>query len=278
MTRWRPAVRVGVRPPSLVHDQIAPLRRFIGSGNPLDRLESPKVDRPEPRAIPVVSEAEYKALLHTCRSSFVGRRDAAILGVLWSTGMRRTEVASIQSADVMIETSRLLVPKSKNREPRVVPLTDDAIRLLSRYLRVRKGHRHADLPDLWIGERGPLTSSAMRLMLDRRSKKAKVKVSAHQFRRALAVRWLSQNGSNRFCAPWRAGSITRWWAGTRGPRGAIWPSRRPCGSWARRTAWRPPARSRRRPEPRRPMSVVAPGCASAPLGGAELATKDRAEP
>jgi hypothetical protein len=26
------------------------------------------------------------------------------------------------------------------------------------------------------------------------------------------------------------------------------------------------------------MSVVAPGCASAPLGGAELATKDRAEP
>ena len=49
--------------------------------------------------------------------------------------------------------------------------------------------------DLWVGRKGGCTVSMIRLMLVRRSKIAGVQVSAHQFRRSVAQRWLRKGGS-----------------------------------------------------------------------------------
>ena len=46
------------------------------------------------------------------------------------------------------------VRRGKGGKGRVVPFGPDAALALDRYLRLRRGHRLADRPDLWLGDRG----------------------------------------------------------------------------------------------------------------------------
>lgn len=52
-----------------------------------------RVTRPgvKDKRLPVVTERQYVALLKTCDSSFLGRRDEAIVRLLWDTGLRVSE-------------------------------------------------------------------------------------------------------------------------------------------------------------------------------------------
>ena len=53
-------------------------------------------------------------------------RDVALSEVLWSTGLRRSEIERLQIADVNLSESFLAVRTSKTGRPRVVPLSPQA--------------------------------------------------------------------------------------------------------------------------------------------------------
>jgi len=53
-------------------------------------------------------------------------RDVALIEVLWSTGLRRSEIERLQIADVNLSESFLVVRTSKTGRPRVVPLSPQA--------------------------------------------------------------------------------------------------------------------------------------------------------
>ena len=73
--------------------------------------------------------------------------------------------------------------------------TADALR---RYRRVRAAHPLRDLPNLWLGKRGPLTVSGLAQLLDRRSREAGVTgVHPHRFRHTAAHRWLANGGQEQ---------------------------------------------------------------------------------
>jgi site-specific recombinase XerC len=59
-------------------------------------------------------------------------------------------------------------------EGRLVPLMMRSAQALTDYLRVRRSHRQARLPALWLGSRnrGPMTGSGVYQMLDRRAEEA----------------------------------------------------------------------------------------------------------
>lgn len=100
--------------------------------DPSSALELPRVPRTLPRTL--LSVAEVKRLLQAVEvTDALGLRDRAGMEVLYSTGMRRAELAALRLEDVSLEERRLRVHGKGGRE-RVVPLGRPAASALRRYL------------------------------------------------------------------------------------------------------------------------------------------------
>lgn len=70
-------------------------------------------------------------------------------------------------------------------------------RALSRYLRARAKHQGAELPDLWLAERGArrLAPNGVKIMLKRRGLAAGLRgVHAHRWRHTFAHEWKLAGG------------------------------------------------------------------------------------
>jgi integrase/recombinase XerD len=103
------------------------------SDNPAASLGSPEVKKPLPRAI---SSEDIDRLVRQAgkRSNPEGLRDAAMLQVLCATGMRVTELVSLDLADVDLERGCLFCTGRQSRR-RELPLEERAVAALGRYLR-----------------------------------------------------------------------------------------------------------------------------------------------
>jgi site-specific recombinase XerD len=134
--------------------------------NPMRHVRPPKVPE-NPPDIPRTDE--IRALLKACDGrTFEDRRDAAIIALMYDTGVRLSECASITLTDVDIADRREVVVLGKGRKERTLPIGATAARTLGRYLRMRRSHRDHGLPALWLGIRGPMTPSGIRQTLERR--------------------------------------------------------------------------------------------------------------
>ncbi len=166
---------------------------MTGAPNPAAKLRSVKV--PE-TPVKSVSETEHRTLLAQCTSlAFLDRRDRAILAVLWSTWMRRSECARIELDHLDLTERTITIPRSTTGRLRVVGLDAASVRYVQRWLQARNRHRLAHSSYLWISHRGRLTSDGLMQAIHERAVAAGVHVSAHQYRRALAERWLQAGGS-----------------------------------------------------------------------------------
>jgi site-specific recombinase XerD len=176
--------------------------------NPMIGVSAPRVVE---KPVPVVTHRHFDLLLKTCNSTFAGRRDAALLWLLWDSGMRLSELAGLIVDDVALDMDIVWV-EGKGGKIRQAPFTQATTRALDRYLRSRVKHRMAGLPQLWIGERGALTKSGIRQVVTRRSEMAGIgHVHPHMFRHSLADRWLSAGGDEgglMDVAGWSRGSRT----------------------------------------------------------------------
>ena len=109
--------------------------------DPMARLRAPKVsDKP----VPFFSSVELSKLDEACRgSAFAQRRDAAILAVFRSTGIRLTEMAGIRHhpddldhGDVDLGRREIYV-RGKGGKDRIVRIDRETARRIDRYLRAR---------------------------------------------------------------------------------------------------------------------------------------------
>jgi hypothetical protein len=67
---------------------------------------------------------------------------------------------------------------------------------LDRYLRVRAEHRHAYLPNLWIGQHGAMTASGVfQVVADRGASVGLSGLHPHQLRHSFASSWLDAGGA-----------------------------------------------------------------------------------
>jgi integrase/recombinase XerD len=107
-------------------------RRGLILRNPALVLELPRARR-LPRN--VLSEREARRLVNApFPGSTLGRRDRAILELLYGSGIRVGECERLDTTDLDLSSGTLLIRNGKGRKDRVVPLTERAAKALAFYL------------------------------------------------------------------------------------------------------------------------------------------------
>jgi integrase/recombinase XerD len=127
---------------SAFHD----LRSFFGwlaqDTRAVNIMEGMKIKTPGMTDVPVLSEAELRALIGACKGeSIIALRDKGIILLFLETGMRRMELTNLMLSDVSLKEGTCYIRRGKGGRPRVVifgPATADALR---RYLRAVKTTR-----------------------------------------------------------------------------------------------------------------------------------------
>ena len=119
---------------------LSALRNFFGflrreeyvAEDPTRHVESPKTWRTLPKAL-AVEEVE-KLLAAPTERTPLGLRDKAMLELLYSTGMRASELTGIKTADLQADMGYLRCLGKGDKE-RLVPVGKAALAALERYLR-----------------------------------------------------------------------------------------------------------------------------------------------
>ncbi len=112
------------------------VREALVEGDPMENLRPPKAFRPLPRCL---TSAQIEALLGSPRTDGpVGLRDRAMLEVMYATGLRASEVTSLESANVDLDLGLVRV-FGKGRKERLVPFGREAAHWVSRYLVEARG-------------------------------------------------------------------------------------------------------------------------------------------
>jgi len=124
------------------HGQIMSLRAFFKWAskqnrilyNPASELEPPRAEKRLPRYILTVADVE--TIMAQCNiTDPIGLRDRAILETLYSTGMRRCEIASFKIHDLDFERGTVIIRQGKGKKDRMIPIGERALAWINRYLK-----------------------------------------------------------------------------------------------------------------------------------------------
>lgn len=142
-----------------------------------------------------IGNGELDALLTCCTEdpSPAGARDAAIIALAWATGARRSELAGLTLADLVItgEDDADLVIKGKGDKARTTYLYNGALAYLRDWLAIRGGEQGPLFYAINKGGRvltgHGVSDEAIAQMLDKRAATAGVRaLTWHDFRRTFA--------------------------------------------------------------------------------------------
>jgi integrase/recombinase XerD len=150
----------------------------------------------------VLTEAQVTALLASPnRATPLGLRDAAMIEVMYATGLRVSELVTLPMSEVDAEVGILRVRGKGDRE-RLVPIGEQALELVGRYLReVRPLHDPGLLcKTLFVGHHGiPMTRQNFwqRLRLWAKQAGFRGKLSPHVLRHSFATHLLEHGADLR---------------------------------------------------------------------------------
>jgi site-specific recombinase XerD len=151
-----------------------------------------------------IKSGEFMALAQVCYEddSPAGIRDSAMIGLLYTTGIRRSELVNLQVSDLEPETGKIEIHSGKGRKDRTVYVSNGALEAVNDWLGLRGMERGAVFLPIAKGGRivrndtkkdslfetsgiiAGMTSQAVYNMLKKRAKQANVSdFSPHDFRR-----------------------------------------------------------------------------------------------
>jgi integrase/recombinase XerD len=192
-------VRLGLSPRSQARalSAIRQLHRLAVAEKlaPLDATDEIDAPRPGRRLPSLLSRDEVDRLLAgPDPRAPAGRRDRAMLELLYATGLRVSELVGLELNDVNLET-RVLVARGKGRKERLVPVGAPAAEAVRAYLATARapllGGRRSK--DLFVTPRGRrMTRQGFAKIVARNARAAGIRrrVSPHKLRHSFATHLL----------------------------------------------------------------------------------------
>jgi len=170
--------------------------------NPASELELPRVEHRLPKHVLTVAEVEA-AMCQPDLTDPLGVRDRAILEVLYSCGIRRSEVVHLRLFDLDADRRSLFVDQGKGKKDRVIPIGERALAWCERYLIQVRPHFVVEPDDGWLflGQDGyPLGPGGLTSRTRRYLDGAGITKggSCHLFRHTMATLMLEGGADIRF--------------------------------------------------------------------------------
>jgi len=111
------------------------LRQGVVDKNPTKKVIPPKIGKRLPS---IIQKSEMERLLDDLIFSddFSGYRDKIILTILYNTGIRKSELINLSDKDIDFYSKVIKVLGKGNKE-RIIPMTDDMISELKKYINIR---------------------------------------------------------------------------------------------------------------------------------------------
>jgi integrase/recombinase XerD len=192
------------------HTRLVPIRvwfrwmarqRFI-LHNPASELELPRLGHRLPKHVLSVSEVE-QVLIQPNIDDPLGLRDRALMETLYSTGMRRLELANLKVYDLDTERGTVTIRQGKGNKDRVIPIGDRAAAWIEKYVADARPHLAVEPDDGTVF----LSSAGEPFSLDHLSDLVRVYVDAakigkrgacHLFRHTMATLMLEGGADIRY--------------------------------------------------------------------------------
>jgi len=199
---WLDAQGLGLRSIARVRTSVRQLFRFLVrekvlEDDPTVLVEGPKFSQPLPT---VLSTTQVEALLSAPdRSHPLGLRDAAMIEVLYSTGLRVSELVGLLRAR-MDDRVGLVLVRGKGDKERLIPIGERALALVLQYKKFSRPHFDplVRTAELFVGRHGRAMTRQnfwQRLRKHARAADIKGKVSPHVLRHSFATHLL-ENGAD----------------------------------------------------------------------------------
>jgi site-specific recombinase XerD len=163
-------------------------------------VASMRLPRAAYKLINTFSPAQVESLLRTCRpSSIAGQRNLAIMLLMLDTGLRVSELVSIDVADLKIEEAQVRIRRGKGSKERLVPIGSLVQKALWKYINSYRPQPATQVVTaVFLSSNGmPLTSDGVQQMVRRQAKLAGVtgvRCSPHTFRHTFAKNYLLNGG------------------------------------------------------------------------------------
>jgi site-specific recombinase XerD len=151
-------------------EQLAPSQEILGI--PFKRTAHPTVGYLAPDALQAL-------LAQPDRSTADGRRDAALLTLLYDTGARVQELIDLLVRNIRIEAPAVVTLTGKGRKTRQVPLMTQTVRLVADYLTERRLVQpdRLDHPVFYNRQRQKLTRVGVTYILSKYVRQAQAKTA-----------------------------------------------------------------------------------------------------
>ena len=174
------------------------VRRAIVSANPLSTIRTPKQEKRLPKCLDL--EQVQKLLEAPGDADLLSARDKAMLEVLYSSGIRVSELVDLDMGDLDLQEGVLRV-RGKGRKDRLTPIGSQAIKALQRYFELRAVDSRCQGPDshrVFLNKHGEsLSTRSVRRKLDKYLLTAGLDpgISPHTLRHSFATHLLN-NGAD----------------------------------------------------------------------------------
>ena len=168
--------------------------------NPSQLLDAPKPSRKLPVVLAVEEVNKILGVVDTAKP--LGRRDLAILEILYSAGVRVSELCDLRMIDLFLESEMIRVTGKGNKE-RLVPIGSLARECMNNYLKYERpalARKDRNLGKIFLSRNGrPLTRMAVNIIFNKWVKVSgiKRKVSPHTFRHSFATHLLERGADLR---------------------------------------------------------------------------------
>lgn len=161
------------------------------------------------RNVEFLNTDEMQALLNApdC-STWIGRRDKAVLTIALQTGLRASELINLQCCDVILETGAHVRCEGKGRKLRATPLRRETVMVMKNWIKERRGTEHSPLFPTMRGDK--MSRDAFEHLVKRHIKTASKycssligkRVSPHVLRHSTAMDLLHHGIDQAVIALW----------------------------------------------------------------------------